>query len=190
MHAAQHGARADGMIVVVSRDRQSAGRSAPVRWADREMRRSGRWLAARKAIEKALKVDPHNHWLLTRLGLTYYELRDYAAALPYSEQALALDPKCPLALWDCAGTLQMLGRHREAVDVYRGLIRRGARRIAHGRCGEGMAGARGLIEDCHYRLADSLKALGRADEALAAFTKHLDLRGPGCRSIYPLGKLD
>jgi tetratricopeptide (TPR) repeat protein len=152
--------------------------------------RGGKWLAARNAIEKALAVDPHNHWLLTRLALTYYELRDYSEALRYSEQALALDPKCPLALWDYAGTLQMLARHREAVEVYRGLVRRGAKRIALGRCGEGVARARGLIADCHYRLAESLKALGRADEALAEFTKHLDLRGPGCRSIYPLGKLN
>ncbi|MDX2166831.1 MAG: tetratricopeptide repeat protein [Deltaproteobacteria bacterium] len=152
--------------------------------------RAGRWLTARKAIERALMIDPHNHWLLTRLGLTYYELRDYSAALRCSEQALVLNPKCPLALWDYAGTLQMLDRHREAIEVYRSLLRRGAKRIAHGRCGEGVARARGLIADCHYRLAESLTALGRADEALAAFTKHLDLRGPGCRSIYLLRTLN
>ncbi|HXJ34697.1 MAG TPA: tetratricopeptide repeat protein [Candidatus Eisenbacteria bacterium] len=152
--------------------------------------RGGKWVAARNAIEKKLQVEPDNHWLLTRLGLTYYELRDYAASLPYCERALALAPRCPLVLWDYAGTLQMLGRHREAVEVYRGLIRRGAKRIAHGRCGEGLARARGLIADCHYRLADSLKALGRSDDALAEFTKHLDLRGPGCLSIYKLEKVN
>lgn len=152
--------------------------------------RDDKWLAARKAIRAALKADPKSHWLLTRLGLTYYETRRYAASLPYQERALALAPRCPLVLWDYAGTLQMLGRHREAIDVYRRLTRRGVRRIATGPCGEGLARAKGLVADCHYRIANSLRALGRIDEARSEFDAHLDMRGPGCQSIYALRELD
>ena len=151
--------------------------------------RAEKWVAARKAIEKALVSRPDDHWLLTRLGLTYYELGDYSTALSHEKRALAIAPKCPLVLWDYAGTLQMLGRHREAIDVYRTLVRRGPKRIAKGPCGEGLARARGLVADCHYRVADSLHALNRRKEALVECDAHLKMRGPGCQSIYKLGQL-
>ena len=147
------------------------------------------WSSARRAIERALTTSPDDHWLLTRLGLTCYEQRRYKRALQYAERGLALSPACPLVLWDYAGTLQMLGRHDEAIAVYRRLIRRGARRIALGRCGEGLAKARGLVADCHLRMADSYRALGDPAAADRAFATHLDLRGPGCRSSYKLGDL-
>jgi hypothetical protein len=49
--------------------------------------------------------------------------------------------------------------------------------------------ARGLVADCHLRLADVFEAMGRGAESMAEFDKHLDMRGPGCRSIYPLKTL-
>ena len=83
----------------------------------------------------------------------------------------------------------MLGRHREALDVYRKLSRRGIKRIAFGACGEGVAWAKGLVADCYYRMMDSLDVVGDKDGATTMLVKHLDLRGPGCRSIYPLGEV-
>ena len=127
--------------------------------------------------------------MFARLALTHYELRDYRAALAHAQRALGLAPRCHLALWERAGALQMLGRHREAIETYRRLTRRGVNRIAHGQCGEGLARARGLIADCHYRIASSLNALGARKAALKEFEHHLDMRGPGCRSIYPLESL-
>ena len=61
-----------------------------------------------------LKSSPNDHWLLTRLGLTYYEERRYKQALKYELRALAEAPNCPLALWDYAGSLEMLGRTEAA----------------------------------------------------------------------------
>ena len=58
--------------------------------------RDEKWSAARKAIKAALKFEPDSHWLLTRLGLTYYEQRDYAASLVHVERARELEPRCPL----------------------------------------------------------------------------------------------
>ena len=107
--------------------------------------RAGKWLPARKAILAALEPKPDNHWLLARLGLTYYELHDYETALSHTERALAIEPKCPLALWDYAGALQMLARHHEAIGTHNLLIRKGPKRIANGPCGEGLARARGLV---------------------------------------------
>ena len=33
------------------------------------------WSAARKAIRLMLRSSPDDHWLLTRLGLTYYRTK-------------------------------------------------------------------------------------------------------------------
>ena len=151
--------------------------------------RAEKWGAARVLIKRLLKKEPKSHWLVTRLGLTYYEQRKYEEALACHEEAVFLAPTCPLALWDYAGALQMLGRHREALDVYRRLSRRGAKRIASGPCGEGRAWAKGLVADCYYRMMDSLDALGDKAGATAMLVKHLDLRGPGCQSIYPLDEV-
>ena len=147
------------------------------------------WTTARRLIRRALSKSPDSHWLITRLGLTYYEQRNYDRALVYSQQAFRIAPRCPLVLWDLAGTQQMLGRHTEATRVFRRLIRRGVDRIAHDDCGEGIAWARGLVADCWYRVARIEITRGYAVRGVDALRAHLTLRGPGCRSIYPLAKV-
>ena len=146
--------------------------------------RADDWIAARALIRTALKSEPHSHWLMTRLGLTYYEQRQYRRALHYSEKAVSLAPSCPLVLWDYAGDLDMLERTDEAVRVYRRLINRGVERIAVERCGEGKAWARGLIADCHFRLASCLMDKGQFKKAGESLDRHVALRGRGCRTIY------
>lgn len=153
-----------------------------------------KWDKARALIHKELKRDPDNHWLITRLGLTYYEQRQYKRAFKYSKKALALAPDCPLVLWDYANCLDMIGlletdlgeRTEEAISIYKKIIRRGVNRIAFEECGEGLARARGLIADCHYRIALCHLDFGRTGEALVSFKRHLSMRGPGCHSIYPV----
>ena len=142
------------------------------------------------SLRRRLKAEPHHHWLLTRLSSVYYEQRRYALALKYAEKAFAEAPSCPLVLWDYAGALQMRGRHHEALDLYARIVTRGVKRIASGECGEGKAWARGLVADSHYRASLSLKAIGNEEASLSAFEQCLDLRGPGCRSIYRLDELN
>jgi tetratricopeptide (TPR) repeat protein len=144
------------------------------------------WPAARLAVRAKLRSCPRDHWLLTRLGLTYYEERRYKQALKYSLRALEEVPNCPLALWDYAGSLEMLGQTEEALKAYLVLVRRGIQQIAFGDCGEGIAWARGLIADCHYRMAHCHTALQRPKMAIKSLKSHIGLRGPGCRSIYSL----
>jgi tetratricopeptide (TPR) repeat protein len=143
------------------------------------------WAAAQRLLRSRLTREPGSHWLLARLSLTYYEQRQYQRALRYSARALEVAPRCPVVLWDHAGALQMLGRHAEAVSIYARLVRRDVDRLARGPCGEGRAKARGLIADCYFRASISLRALGRESASQRAFEEHLDMRGPGCRSIYP-----
>lgn len=146
------------------------------------------WRGARRLIRIALRRQPANHWLLTRLSLTYYEQYQYQLALRISKKALAMAPACPLVLWDHAGTLDMLNRTQEAIAIYKRLARRGPLAIARGECGEGLARARGLVADCLYRLGQCYSDIGRPRAARQALGKALAMRGPGCHSIYTLAE--
>ena len=101
-------------------------------------------------------------------------------------RALQIAPYCPLAIWDYAGTLDMLGRRKKALSIYKWLISWGEDRIAHGECGEGIAFARSLIADCYYRIAHIYKQTRQPRKAIAAYRQHFSRRKPGIRSIYPL----
>jgi len=101
-------------------------------------------------------------------------------------KALLTVPTCPLVLWDHACILDMLNRKREAAQVYGKLIRRGVHSLAYGECGEGLAWARGLVADSLYRLGGCRGALGQRSLSLRAYKQALRMRGPGCRSIYPV----
>ncbi|PYP86125.1 MAG: hypothetical protein DMG65_19420 [Candidatus Angelobacter sp. Gp1-AA117] len=146
------------------------------------------WEKARLLIRRWLHHEPNDHWLLTRLGLTYYEQRQYKRALHYSLKALQIAPYCPLAVWDYAGTLDMLGREKEALSIFRWLTTWGEETLAHGPCGEGIQAARSLIADCFYRIGTILARQGQRKRAAAAFREHLSRRTPGTRSIYPRSK--
>jgi hypothetical protein len=83
----------------------------------------------------------------------------------------------------------MLGRTREALAVCRGLVRRGVSAIPFGDCGEDIAWARGLIADCHYRMAHCHAEEEKWRMAMKSLTAHLSQLGPGCRSIYPIANI-
>jgi tetratricopeptide (TPR) repeat protein len=145
-----------------------------------------RWAEARRAIRALLEESPDDHWLLSRLALTHYEQHAYKRALGFDVRAVKAQPTCPLALWRLAGSLEMVGREKEASEVYLRLIRRGARRLATGRCGEGIRWATGLVADCWFRLGQIRARAGRSRAAMLAYQKHLALCSSGA-SIYTAG---
>ena len=142
------------------------------------------WDGARSLIEVALESEPYNHWLITRLGLTYYEQYDYQLSFKYARAALKIAPTCPLARWDCAGALDMLKRHGEAIPHYKQMIDAGDAAIANDTCGEGLDWARSLIADCHFRLGDCHRKSGHFDAAVGQYERYLELRQQGWGSIY------
>lgn len=146
------------------------------------------WEKARQLVRKELRRHPEDHWLLTRLALTYYEQRDYRNALRFDIKALQKAPYCPLAIWNYAGTLNMLGKNKEALALYRWLISWGEEHLAHGECGEGLPRARSMIADCHYRIAGILDDQKQRKRALKALDQYISLRRRGVRSIYSLRK--
>lgn len=113
-----------------------------------------------RSLRAALRKEPHNHWLLTRLSADLYEEGRYAEAASYARKALRQKPNCPLAIWDFACALDMLRWERKAIELWSRLIRLGVPRIAHGTCGEGVAWARALIADSYYRRSLTRRDIG------------------------------
>jgi tetratricopeptide (TPR) repeat protein len=144
------------------------------------------WIAARRLIKAELKRDPKDHWLLSRLALTYYEQRKYDRALYWDTMALQQAPYCPLAIWGYAGTLEELGRYDESLSLYRWLPSWGEEYLAHGDCGEGIRRARALIADCHYRIACIWEKKRQWKRAIVEFESYLAMRKDGHGSIYAL----
>ncbi len=147
------------------------------------------WARARQLIRKELRERPDDHWLLTRLSLTYYEQKQYRKSLQYVVQALQIAPYCPLAVWDYAGTLDMLNRKKRALEIFQWLVRWGEERIAFGECGEGIRFARSLIADCYYRIARIHEERRERGKAIRAYKQHVLRRKRGVRSIYPLSEV-
>ena len=56
------------------------------------------WESAKEILSAKVKEEPDNHWAITQLGESYYELRDYEKALKLTEKAVELAPNCPLTL--------------------------------------------------------------------------------------------
>lgn len=147
------------------------------------------WKQARELILRELKKTPESHWLLARLGMTYYEERKYKKALEIEKRALKLAPRCPLVLWDYACTLDMLNNKVEAIRIWRSLLRRGEESIAYDECGEGIRWARSLLNDCKYRIALSYRDMGNKTMAIRYLKEHIASRSPGIPSLYSLAEV-
>src|SRR4051812_11880883 len=76
------------------------------------------WLRARRLIRVALSRKGDDHWLLSRLALTYYEQRQYRRALNYELKALQIEPYCPLAILS-SGDLGLRWRTPHAGETQR-----------------------------------------------------------------------
>jgi tetratricopeptide (TPR) repeat protein len=147
------------------------------------------WEKAQKAIEKQLDKEPDSHWLWSRLSCVKYEQRDYQGALEAAQRALAIVPDCPLALWDRANALDMLGKTKEAALVYSWLLRRGFQEIKEPdedaeECWEGEQWTWALVVDCIFRIADCLAKTGAPDEAVALYQSFLFFLRHGVQGIY------
>ena len=87
------------------------------------------WEVAKKILKKLVKNEPDSFWLWTSLSSVTYELRDYKKALKYSRKAYKLNSESPLVLWDYAGVLYMLEKHKKAIKMWKGILNYGERKI-------------------------------------------------------------
>lgn len=142
------------------------------------------WSEMRTLLRSVLKEEPDCHWLLTRISMTYYEEYEYAMALEFAKKALQLEPRCPLALWDCAGALDMLDRQQEAIRIWQAILNVGEDELAHGDCAEGVGRARSLMNDCRYRIGKAHGDLRETGLAIHWMRSHLANRRAGQECIY------
>jgi tetratricopeptide (TPR) repeat protein len=124
-----------------------------------------RWTELREFLIKWLNEEPDNHWILLHIAEANYQEKHFEQALEYAEKAYRFAPRCPLAMWEYAETLDRVGRHEEAAMVYKKIIRKGINRVAYGECGEGIRWARQIINDSHYVLG--VIYAGKGEFALA-----------------------
>lgn len=143
----------------------------------------GRWTAARTALEKERLKDPHNHWLLTQLGVTYYEQRKYKEALRLFRKSLTIVPDCPLTLWNVAGGLDAMGKPLQAMAIYTSLLK-STTSPDDDPCWESNAWADSLKADCVFRLGVCLEHLGNNKKAEHCYQQYLRLALVGVEASY------
>jgi tetratricopeptide (TPR) repeat protein len=146
---------------------------------------SEQWEKARALIEKELEKEPDNHWLLTQLGETYYEQRQYKRALGLFLKSLDIVGDCPLTLWHLAGTLDALGYPAGALRLYTWLLK--SRRTAEDDpCWESAEWTDALKTDCVFRIGVCFQHLNRKDKAERCFRQYIDLLLAGVTGSYPI----
>jgi tetratricopeptide (TPR) repeat protein len=146
---------------------------------------NGQWSEARKLLEAELAREPDNHWLLTQLGVTYYEQQQYEEALKHFQAASRIMPDCPLVLWNTAGALDALGKHAKAIQVFTRLLKGDAKSEADA-CWESPEWSAALKADCVYRLGVCFRDIGRNEPAEECFRQYLDLQLSGIDGTYSL----
>jgi tetratricopeptide (TPR) repeat protein len=123
-----------------------------------------------------------DHKALIKRGLALHEARRYAAALPYFDRALQHAPDCPVAVFNRANTLHMMGRDKTAYPLLRELVdvapEELRRRFAD-------SNPRSLHLDTYMLLFFVVSDLrGACDEALAYGAQHLRRRRRGVQSVW------
>lgn len=132
------------------------------------------WEKARTLLEREREQDPANHWLLTQLGVTFYEQRRYDDALKLFLASRKLVADCPLTLWNLAGTLDALGMPARALRIYTRLLQ-SKQSSDDDPCWESKEWTDALKADCVYRMGVSFQQLGKKRKAEHCFREYLSL---------------
>lgn len=132
-----------------------------------------RWTESRRLFRAELRSRPADHWLLTRVAMTYYEQHQYSAALKFARRARQLAPWCPLVKWDLATICWMNDRDKEAVKLWKEIAASPIKKLAYGQCGEGVAWASSLVNDARFRLAQSFRTQRQFKRARTLLKRHI-----------------
>ncbi|AQT67593.1 type III secretion low calcium response chaperone LcrH/SycD [Anaerohalosphaera lusitana] len=143
-----------------------------------------KWDAAEDLIKRELEREPDCAWWYSQLSSVLYEMHKYQQALEYSEMACEIAPCDPLYLWHYAGALNMLGRNREAIKIYKKILAMGPLKVGSIHTSEGIRWAKSLLNDCRYRVGLCYSDLRRKGLAKRWLKSHIENRSPGIPSIY------
>jgi tetratricopeptide (TPR) repeat protein len=150
-----------------------------------DLLRQARWREARNILEREREQDPANHWVLTQLGVTFYEQRRYSEALQLFRASLKIVPDCPLTLWNVAGALDALGKFTTAVRIYTWLLQ-SPQSPERDPCWESTQWADALKTDCVYRLGVCFQHLGKKEKAGDCYREYLNLLSLGMAGSYSI----
>ncbi len=144
-----------------------------------------KWEQARNILEVARERSPRDHWVLTQLGVTFYEQHKYEDALKLFLASRDIVDNCPLTLWNHAGTLDALGKHTEAMQIYIWLLQSN-KSPDDDPCWESKEWTDRLKTDCVYRLGVCFKHLGKKQEAEHCFRQYVNLLLEGVEGTYSI----
>jgi tetratricopeptide (TPR) repeat protein len=126
--------------------------------------------------------NSRDHTALIKRGLKLHEARRYSAALPYFDRALKHAPDCPVAAFNRANTLHMLGRNKIAYPILRELVGVKPEELRR-RCPD--SSPRSLQLDTLMLLFFVVSDVkGACAEAIAYGTQHLRRRRRGVQSVW------
>src|SRR5437867_1033835 len=125
-----------------------------------------------------------DHQAMVKAGLKLHEARHYARALPLFEDASRLAPDCPVAAYNRANTMHMLGRDAEAYPILRELISVSPAELER-RCMNTQPLS--LQLDAHFLLFWVVLGIrGLCTEAFEYATEHLRRRRRGLQSVWSI----
>jgi hypothetical protein len=143
------------------------------------------WEKARRLLERERERDPRSHWVLTQLGVTYYEQREYDEAGRIFLKSLKIVPDCPLTLWNLAGTLDALGKPSDALRIYTWLLRTN-KTPDDDPCWESKEWTDALKTDSVYRIGVCFQHLNDKKKAEDYFRQYLNLMLVGGDGTYSI----
>jgi len=141
------------------------------------------WEEARTLIEKQLKRRPKDHWLVTQLGVTYYEERQYEKSRQIFERSKEIVDDCPLTLWNLAGAFDALKEHDAAIRLYTELINSDVS-PSDDPCWESQEWRDSLITDCYFRKGICLNKSKKWNSANICFRTFSDRLFDAKKGIY------
>ncbi len=141
------------------------------------------WKEARKLLEIEHEKDSEDHWVVTQLGVTFYEEKKYRDALQLFRKSLEIVNDCPLTRWNLAGALDAVGDQSGAKEIYIWLLR-AKTSPEHDPCWESPEWADAIKHDAVFRLGACLQSLGEKKKAETCYRRYLDLLLAGGNGMY------
>jgi len=92
---------------------------------------------------------------------------------------------CPLTLWNAAGALSSLGRHKEAIPIYVWLLK-AKTSVNKDPCWESKKWSDALKTDCVYRLGLCFEYLDKRETAEHCYIQYLTLVATGVKGTYSI----
>lgn len=102
------------------------------------------------------------HWPMVKLCAIYTLLGDYEKALKLISDVLYHNDGCQLAQWYFAAVLFNRGQLNDAIEIWEGIVKKGAVKVARAKCdcGEGLEWAENLVADCKCALSLAFSETG------------------------------